>query len=120
MAFGLYALVGRLVVRYRRWKRATYMLTSDRLIVNIGGQEQSDWLDQLPPPVLMGNRAVAFGGGFAQRARLTMIGWPLAGVSGGRRAPELPVLVGFRDAAELRDRISQAQRQARDRAVRHA
>jgi hypothetical protein len=111
---GLYLLVGRLFVRHRRWTRAEYTLTSDRLIVANGRHESSDWLDQLPPPELLGNRAVGFGGGFAQQARLAMTGWPRTGSSGGR-GPQFPVLVGFRDAAELRDRISQAQVQARRR-----
>lgn len=111
---GLYLLVGRLFVRHRRWSRAEYTLTSDRLVVTVDGRESSDWLDQLPPPVLIGGSAVGFGGGVAQQARLAMTGWPLAGGSGGR-TPQLPVLVGFRDAAELRDRIGQAQTQARRR-----
>lgn len=54
---GSYLLVGRLFVRHRRWQRAEYTLTSDRLVVAVGGQELSAWLDQLPPPVLIGRRA---------------------------------------------------------------
>jgi hypothetical protein len=115
VCIGSYLLVGRLFVRHRRWQRAEYTLTSDRLVVTVGGQELSAWLDQLPPPVLIGRRAVGFGGGFGQQARLAMTGWPLAGVNGGRTAPQLPALVGFRDAAELRDRIGRAEAQARSR-----
>lgn len=115
VVIGLYISVGRLLVRRRNWRRNEYTVTSERVIVTRGSNEDSAWLDQLPPPVTSGKHAVGFGSNLGVQGRLAMEGWPMASMTFGWFGNRHPVIVGVPDAQSLRRTVRDAQSEARRR-----
>jgi hypothetical protein len=78
-----------------------------------GSNEDSAWLDQLPPPVASGRHALGFGSNLALQGRLAMERWPLASMAPGWFGNRYPVFVGIPDAQSLRQTLRDAQNEAR-------
>jgi len=112
-AVGLYISIGRILVRRRIWRRSTYTLTNQRVVVKRGSNEDSDWLDRLPPPVTSGKHTVGFGSNGGIQYRLAMEGWPGASWGGNWGMNRHPIFVGLTDAEYVRGLLRNAQSEAR-------
>ncbi len=113
VVFGLYAVFGRFVVRWLTLRSTVYAVTDRRVVVtsSVFGsrREQSSYLRDLPPPIVLGNEGPAATIRFGDSNLVEdlrnqgVIGWLPA------KNQILPVLVEVTDARTVRDLIANAQ-----------